>query len=118
MSSLSHYPSEIPKAEITIVLNGIRGQDDGQDLSGRLEAGWWVWGYGMSFVPSGSAGESGPVFASAPPSAKPESELASHLEAVMEKSENEGFSADALAALPWSTILPLLLTLLQKWASK
>jgi hypothetical protein len=102
---LNLYPTVLPKAEIAIVLNGIRKVDDGHSLADRIEAAWWLSGYGASFIPDSSE--------TPPRAALSEDEVVHVLEATLIEESNEGYSK-----LPWSLIVQFALQLVSKWLLK
>jgi hypothetical protein len=102
MKHLHLFPTEIPKDEAVVIINGIRGIDDGKSNRDRVEAAWWVAGYALSMIPDNH-----------PPMSVLEmtnAEVAEHLEAAV----NAG---PGMQAIPWTLILPLLLKLIDRWLS-
>lgn len=105
MKHLNLFPAGLPKDEAMIVINGIRGVDDGHTGRDRAEAAWWVAGYGLSFIPEGmhtAAGET-PLT---------EEEAADILENAVRSADSEG-----MKAIPWALLWPIILQLALKWFS-
>lgn len=103
MKHLHLFPDSFPSEQAMIVVNGIRGIDDGKSNRDRVEAAWWTVGFGLSMIPDSHP----PMTASA----ASEEEVAEQLEAAA--SADEG----GMRAFPWALMLPLLLKLIERWMS-
>ena len=97
---LSLFPAELPKDQLVIIFNGIRGVVDGRTNRDRVEAAWWVLGYGLSFIPDAHPA----TMAAAPMTGE---ELASALESVA--------SEQKLGLIPWDRIVTKLWELILAW---
>jgi hypothetical protein len=100
MKHLHLFPTELPKDEAIVVINGIRGIADGKSNRDRVEAAWWVAGYALSMIPDNHP----PMQASK----VSEEDVANHLEAAM---QDDG----SMKAIPWALLLPLVLKLIERW---
>jgi hypothetical protein len=102
MKHLHLFPTELPKDEALVIINGIRGIDDGRSNRDRVEAAWWIAGYALSMIP-----DTHPPMGASQLS---DEDVAAHLETAV----NAG---PGMQAIPWSLILPLLLKLIERWMS-
>ena len=100
LTHLHLFPTEFPKDQVLIVLNKIRGIDDGKSARDQAEAAWWVAGYGMSLIPDNHP----PMMSQAPMSG---TQLVSALEGVG-AGEVEGI-------IPWDMIVTKLWQLFLEW---
>lgn len=102
MKHLHLFPTEFPSAQITILVGIIR-DPSGHSKRDRLEAAWWVAGYGLSIIPD----EHPMTSTEAAPTT--DEELATMLEGAAEEGDA------GMRALPWALLLPLILRLVERW---
>ena len=101
MKHLHLFPTEFPKDQANIILNKIRGIDDGKSVRDRIEAAWWCAGYAASMIP-----DSHPVMGAAPMSA---TEFETQLAALA--AEGDGVRG----LIPWDRIVAKFWELFLAW---
>lgn len=102
MKHLHLFPTEIPKDEAIVVINGLRGVSDGKSNRDRVEAAWWVAGFALSMIPDSHPPMQAPVAAK-------DEEVAAHLETALAADDG------SMKAIPWALLLPLVLKLIERW---